>query len=207
MQELFDAITAGDAGAIRAALAKAGNSSAVLLSLYHGRRDLAQMLVDRGAQLTFPEAVAFGDKKRVDELLRSDPSLANAWSDDGYPALGLAIFFQQPEIAHLLIDGGADVNAAARNPQKVAPMHAAAATANRDMIRRLLEKGADPNAKQQAGFAAIHTAGLHGDREMAEILIKGGADPKLAADDGTTAEGFARQKGHDAFVDWLRTRY
>jgi len=207
MQELFDAISSGDAGAIEAALTKAGNSSAILLSLYHGRRDLAQTLVDRGAKLTFPEAVALGDAKRVEEMLRSDPSLANAWSDDGYPALGLAIFFRQPDIAHALIERGADVNATARNPQKVAPIHAAATTGNTNMIRRLLEKGADPNARQQMGYVALHTAALHGDRDMAEVLIKGGADSKLAADDGTTAEAFARQKGHESFVDWIRTMY
>jgi ankyrin repeat protein len=207
MQELFDAITSNDSAAVQSALQKAGNSSALLLSLYYGRRDLAQMLVDRGAQLTFAEACAFGDAKRVSALMNSDPSLVNSFSDDGFPAAGLAIFFRNGEIARELIERGADVNAAARNPQKVAPIHAAATTGNREMVQLLLDRGADPNQRQQSGYVAIHTAALHGDREMAEMLLRAGADPRLANDEGTTAEDLARQKGHDAFVDWLRTMY
>jgi ankyrin repeat protein len=207
MQELFDAITSNDSAATQTALEKAGNSSAILLSLYYGRRDLAQMLVDRGAKLTFAEACAFGDGKRVSELMKSDASLANSFSDDGFPAAALAIFFRNSEIARELIERGADVNAAARNPQKVAAIHAAATTGNREMVQMLLDRGADPNQRQQAGYVALHTAALHGDREMAEMLLRAGADPRLANDEGTTAEDLARQKGHEAFVDWLRTMY
>lgn len=207
MQELFDAISSADDAAIKTALAKAGNPSAILLSLYYGRNDLARMLVDRGATLTFPEACAVGDMQRVRHLLQGDASLVNAFSDDGFPALGLAIFFRQPAVARELIERGADVNAAASNAQMVAPIHAAASVADRDIVRLLLERGANPDARQEKGFVALHTAALHGDVEMAQMLLDHGADPKTAADDGTTAEEFARQKGHEQFVEWFRTMY
>lgn len=205
MQELFEAIEANDSAKTSELLAKSGNPSAVLLALYHGRRDIARLLVDRGAQLSFPEACAFGDEVRVHELLRKDPLLLDSYSDDGYPSVSLAIFFGQSHIARELIERGAAVNVTARNAQKVAPIHAAASVGNRDMVRLLLERGADPNARQERGFVALHTAALHGDIDMAKMLLEHGADLRAASDDGKTPETFAQEKGHSAFVDWLRS--
>lgn len=207
MQELFQAIENNDAARAADLLAKSGNTSALLLALYHGRRDIAQLLVDRGAKLTFAEACAFGDEKRVRELLAEDPSLVNAFSDDGYPAVSLAIFFGQPHIAQTLIERGANVNVSSRNAQHVAPIHGAASVKNREMVRLLLEHGADPNARQERGFVALHTAALHGDIEMAKVLLEHGADPRAASDDGKTALAFAEEKGHKEFVEWLQSVY
>lgn len=212
MNEIIEAIKANEPKKVAALLdrdpallkERDGKVTAVLLALYHGRRDIAQLFVDRGAQLSFPEACAYGDEAKVRKLLERDPSLANSFSDDGYPSVGLAIFFRQPAIAKLLIERGADVNAAARNPQKVAPIHAAATTGDREMVRLLLEKGANANARQDRGYVAIHTAALHGDVEMGKILVEHGADPKLAADDGKTAESLAAEKGRTEFLAWLR---
>jgi ankyrin repeat protein len=211
MQELFDSIRANDPAAVERLLeanpslvkARSGETSAILFAVYHGHPEIARLFVERGATLSFAEAIALGDAVRVKEMLARDATLANAYSDDGYPALGLAIFFRHPEIARHLAELGADVNAAARNAQKVAPLHAAAAVGDREMVRFLLERGANANARQQEGFAPIHTAGQHGDIEMAADLVKHGADPAAAADDGRTAADFAREKGKQDFVDWL----
>jgi uncharacterized protein len=215
MSELMDAIRGNDAAKVASLLdadpslltAKDGNTSAILLALYHGRPEIARLFTGRGAKLTFAEACAVGDAEKVRTTLQNDPSLANTFSDDGFPALGLAIFFRHPAIARDLIERGADVNAAAKNPQRVAPIHAAATVGDRDMVRLLLERGADANARQQAGFAALHTAALHGDIEMAKILVEHGADLKRASDDGKTAETFATEKNHQEFVRWLQSMY
>jgi uncharacterized protein len=211
MKELIEAIQKNDPASAAALLdadpsllnAKSGNTSAILLALYHGRPEIARLFLDRGAELSFPEACAIGDEQRVRELLERDSSLVNAYSDDGYPALGLAIFFRQPAIARELIERGADVNAAARNAQKVAPIHAAASIGDRDMVRLLLERGANANARQDRGYMALQTAALHGDIEMGAMLVKHGADPRAASDDGKTAEDLANEKGQIKFVDWL----
>jgi len=44
-------------------------------------------------------------------MLREEPSLLDRQSPDGYPPVGLAIFFHHPEIARFLIEQGADVSA------------------------------------------------------------------------------------------------
>ena len=48
-------------------------------------------------------------------------------SPDGFTPLGLSVFFRQPDVARLLVEAGADVDAKASNTLQVAPIHAAVA--------------------------------------------------------------------------------
>lgn len=210
--EVIEAIQKGDAATVAALLdedrsllrAKSGTVSAILLAIYHGHPEIAQLFVERGADVSFAEACALGDRRRALELLHRDPSLVQSYSEDGFPAAGLAIFFQHPELARELIERGADVNAAARNPQRVAPVHAAAAVRDHATMKLLLERGADANARQQMGFTAFHSAATRGDIEMARLLIEHGADPRARTDDGKDALDIAEKYGQAAFAEWFR---
>ncbi|HEX9406188.1 MAG TPA: ankyrin repeat domain-containing protein [Thermoanaerobaculia bacterium] len=210
--EVIQAIQQGDAAKVAELLdkdrsllkARSGNVSAILLALYHGHPEIAQLFVQRGADPDFFEACALGDRNRALHLLATEPSLLNAFSDDGYPPLGLAIFFRHPDLARELIERGADVNAAAKNPQRVAPVHAAAAVQDHATLRLLLERGADSNARQQMSFTAFHTAASRGDIEMAKLLIEHGADPRARTDDGKDALAIAEKYAKPEFVAWFR---
>jgi ankyrin repeat protein len=98
------------------------------------------------------------------------------------------------------------VNAAAKNALKVQALHAAVAGRNLEIIKAVLEAGADPNAQQQAGFRPMHEAGTNANRALAELLLSHGADPSLPNDEGKSAIDFAREKGHAEFADWLATQ-
>jgi uncharacterized protein len=210
--ELIEAVRKVDASKVTALLdenrslltAKEGNTSAILLALYHGHAEIARLFVERGAQLSFAEACALGERDRARELLQNDPSLLHSYSDDGFPIAGLPIFFRHPELARELIERGADVNAAARNAQRVAPVHAAATVCDHQTMKLLLERGADPNARQQLGFTPLHGAASHGDVEMAKLLIAHGADPRARTDDGKNAADVAEKYRQPAFADWFR---
>ena len=211
MSELTDAIKQGDAAKINELLDRdpslAGvaenNVTPILLAIYHGKRDIAQLLASRSGPLSFGEAVALGDTRRVKELLAAAPQLLQSRTADGYPAAGLAIFFGHGELARWLIGEGADVNAAADNPQKVAPVHAAAAVCDRETMQLLLARGADPNARQQADFTPLHGAASRGDIEMAKLLLSYGADRTAKAADGMSVADMARKYGHPEFAEWL----
>jgi uncharacterized protein len=126
------------------------------------------------------EASAAGRAERVRELLDEDPSLANAWADDGFQPLGLASFFGHVEAARLLVERGAEVNSASRNDMKVMPLHSAVATGDPDaryeLAKLLLEHGADPNARQQDDYTPLMAAEHHGDERLRGLLIEHGAE-------------------------------
>lgn len=211
MSELTDAIKQGDAAKINELLDRdpalasvpENNVTPILLAIYHGKREIAQLLADRGAPTSIGEAIALGDTSRVKELLAASPELLHSRTADGFPVAGLAVFFGHGELARWLIEQGADVNAAADNPLKVAPVHAAAAARDRETMQLLLARGADPNARQQADYTALHGAASRGDVEMAKLLLAHGADRTARATDGMTVADVARKYGHPEFAEWF----
>ena len=214
MDTFLDAVKAGDAATVdrlltedRSLLLSHENGvSAVMLALYHGKRDVARMLIDRGAPLSFHDLCAAGDVSRVRAMLRDDPSLLDRRSADGFPPLGLAVFFGNRDVAKFLVDEGADVNAAADNAQSVAPVHAAAAVCDHEILTVLLDRGADPNARQQNGYTALHTAAARGDIDMARLLLRHGADPSVQGSDGLSVPDLARKYGQSGFAQWWESR-
>lgn len=211
MSELTDAIKAGDAERVGALVdgdatllgVLENDITPLLLAIYYGKRDIAALLVERGAPISFGEACALGDTARVKEMLEADPSLLWSRSADGFPVLGLAIFFGHGELARWLIDQGADVNAAATNTMRVAPVHAAVAMRDQETMRVLLERGADPNARQQVDYTPLHDAAGRGDIEMAKLLLAHGAQRDAVASDGMTPAALARKHEKPEFVEWF----
>ncbi len=210
-EELIAAVKSGNESRVRELLdedrsllkARDGNVSAILLAVYHGRRSIAQLFVDRGAELSFHEAAALGDLERVRSLVEKDPSLLRRYSDDGYAPFGFATFFGHPEIDEFLLDRGADIHAQATNAQRVGALHAAAAACNRDMMAKLLDRGVDPNMRQQMDYTPLHTAAARGDREMVELLLRHGATRDATGSDGKTPADAAREHGHADLAKWL----
>jgi ankyrin repeat protein len=179
------------------------NVTPILMALYQGKPDEARLLAESAPRLSFGEAAALGDLERVRSLLVEDPSLLDSRTADGFPALGLAIFFRQPQVARFLIEQGADVNAAADNAQHVAPLHAAAAVQDRATMELLLARGADPNARQQLDYTPLHGAAARGDIEMAKLLLAHGAQRDAKGADAMTPVDIARKYGHPEFAEWL----
>jgi len=211
-QAFFDAIKAGRLDEVKSLAAvdpallrarDANGASPILVSVYNGRRDVAETLIDLGAPLDLFEASALGRNERIGEILRTEPQRASEYSPDGFTPVALAAFFGHADAARALIAAGADVRAAAKNPFKVQALHAAVAGRNLDIVKAVLDAGADPNAQQQAGFRPIHEAGTNANRALAELLIAHGADPLLSADSGKNAIDLAREKGHMEFATWL----
>jgi ankyrin repeat protein len=210
-QNLFEAIQNNDAAAIAGLLdddrsltdARQNGVTPILFAVYNGHAELARLFLDRGAVLTFGEACALGDEALALQMLDSDPALLDAYSEDGFPPVGLAIFFRHPMLAKELIARGADVNAVARNAFGVAPVHAAAAVRDAGTMRLLLARGADANARQQLGYTALHTAAQLGDGEIVDLLLAHGADPAAAGDDGKTPADLAEGHGQMEIVKRL----
>jgi uncharacterized protein len=159
--------------------------SDVLQAIYRGDRDEAERLA-AGRELDVFEASALGRTERVRELLDADPSLVNAYGDDGFHPVGLASFFGHVDTARLLYERGADANQIARNEHiQTAAIHAAAAAGDTgqdeatryELVELALEHGADPNLPQGGGFRAIDAARQNGDERIEQLLLDHGANP------------------------------
>jgi ankyrin repeat protein len=194
---LFAAIQTGDAARCRQLLrerpelARARHTSgatAAAFAAYHRRPDVVEAVTAGRDDLDVFEASILGRRERVQELLRQDRSLADAYAPDGFPVLGLAAHFGHAAVAQDLLGAGADANARSRNPMGVRPLHAA--LAHRDpaealaVTRVLLDAGADVNQPQEAGWTALHQAAHRGWTEIVRLLLSRGADPAAP-----TAEG------------------
>jgi uncharacterized protein len=158
--------------------------SPAMHALYRGDVDGAEALLPD--DLNVFEAAAFGSIARLRELIDVQPSLAHAFSGDGFTALHLAAFMGHPEAVRLLLERGADVNAVAKSEEigPVQPLHSAAATRRLECARLLVEHGADVNARQSRGFTPLHEAAQNRDAELARVLLDAGADPEAETDEG-----------------------
>jgi uncharacterized protein len=182
--------------------------SMILWALYQGQREVALAIAEHKPELDLFEAAALGRTERLSSLLRHDPAAVSALAADGFPALGLAVFFAQVESAALLLAAGADAGQAAGNPMRVAPIHAACTHRDEPMACRLvhllLAFGADPDARQQAGYTPLHSAAHRNQARLIAVLRAAGADPLMANDAGDTALDLARKEGNSEALKALQ---
>jgi uncharacterized protein len=178
--------------------------SLLLTACYHRRPEMVQMLLAWAGPLDIFEAsAAEGGAERAAALLEEAPALAGAVSADGFTPLHLASYFGREATARTLLERGADPDAVSRNPMALRPLHSAAASRSLGIVKLLVERKADVNARQHGGFTPLHAAAFNGDRAMAEYLVAHGADWALKSDDGKSALEISLEKGHGPFAEWL----
>lgn len=212
-QALFESIRTGDAGKVRelvganANLVNARNpqmQSAVLMSCYQGRKEIRDLLIEKGATLELHEAVAAGNLNRVKQLVEADPGLATSYSPDGFPLLALAAAFGHEEVARYLHGKGADLNAIATNGTGYSALTGAVASGHASIALWLAQNGADVNYRYGKGYSPLLTAAANGHLEIVKMLLAHHADLHTRTDDGKNALNFAQERGHNEVAKYLR---
>jgi ankyrin repeat protein len=131
----------------------------------------------RGAYVDICTAASIGDLERVQTLLDQDPTLANRIA----------------EYASYYIGGGA-------------PLNNAAARGHIDIVRLLLDRGADPNLREE-GIAprghALYSAAANGHYEIAKLLLARGAYPNPEVESSADALSRAISNSDQPMIDLL----
>lgn len=118
-----------------------------------------------------------------------------------YTPLYLAILGDLQSVRWLL-DHGAQVNVTTRL-ERATPLHWAAEQGKADIVALLLDRGADPQARNLAGSTALHIAAKLGREEVVRLLLERKLDPEAANLAGFTPLMFAARNGDASVVRLL----
>lgn len=214
-QEIIAAIKEGDAERVRdlietdiflADARDIDGTSALTTAIYHGRDEIAQIILDSAPTLTIHEAAAAGLADNVAEILDADPPILDSPSHDGWSPLHLAAYFNREKVVRLLVERGANINISARHIESLGPLHSALSSRNSKIAVFLLRNGASVTVAEQAGgLTPLHYAAINDMELAAQILLERGADPAARDAAGRLPLDLAREKGSERVVALLES--
>jgi len=129
----------------------ANGQTPLFLALYNDQNDIARLLIDSGAE--------------IDDTTGTGMSLAY-----------YAAAYRSPEIARLVFPK-AKINPGETNDLGMTLLHYAAARGFTDIAEKLIDKGADLDAKCFNSKTPLYYATIWGKNEMIDLLIAKGAKP------------------------------
>ncbi len=209
------------ASALALAISRNIKNQALIQSIYHKNKDLAQLLLDSAADPNtddegYPVLVSaceIGNTEIVKLLLNSGAHV-NAADKSGETALWGASERGHVEIVKLLLDNGADVNChdyqgesilmmALRFSKRYDACGNESTLIGEEIVKLLLIRGADDKATESDGKTALIIASDWGLKEIVAMLLAAGADVNAASQDGYTALMEASIHGHVEIVTIL----
>lgn len=143
--------------------------------------------------------------QNVIRLLLKQPKLnINLGNSLGETPLMIAVYTFNNALAKKLIANGAKIN----NPKNWSALHYAALNGNKEMIRVLLDHGADVNARTLRGFTPLYMAAREADAETVRMLINAGARKDFCTNDNLAPYDIAKQQQREkAIVKQLHYDY
>jgi len=202
---------------------KQGRTPLMLASIRDGGSDIVALLLSKGADVKARDnrgdtalglAAEVGDVA-IMRLLLAKGADVTVRNHKGETPLIQASISTRPEAARLLLQRGVDVNAATtwynsvKNGQiallKLTALHHAATVGPVEMVRALLDAGANVNAKDSRGFTplTLTIAADHQDLAIVRLLIERGADVNCRAGTGETPLDWAEKFGFPQAVALL----
>ena len=145
-------------------------------------KEIAQLLINRGAIVRLPAAVALGRLEDIERLMRDDPDSLKPGQRFG-TLIVRAAAASPGSVVEKLIQLGASVNVSDRESTSVdqtrgyTPLHAAAFHGNDEAVRVLLKHGADVNAREDKySSPPAGWANYAGHRHLRDLILRGPID-------------------------------
>ena len=110
------------------------------------------------------------DVAGLKEALDAHPELCDAQDEQGFSLLHLAVGFGHRAVVELLLKSGARADRQ-DNPSGRSPLMDAAAAGNEEMVKLLLEFGANPGLRDQGHFTAADFAHSEGHSKLGDYLM------------------------------------
>ena len=143
-------------------------------------------------------AIMSGDTKLIRKSIKKDKSIVTIRDKAQRTLLMEAAIFKKEDIARLLIENGADVNA--QEIKGWSPLHFATQSNLPGLVKLLIEKGANLNSQDAWGNVPLLRA-LHScdsETETVSILLQAGADKDKKNNYGVSPYELAMQvTNHD----------
>ena len=204
-----------DRGADVNRAAKTGFTPLMVALNRRGASPLAQLLIDRGANVQPADpkpvhgasplfyAVWSGNADAARALLErgANPKLSMKLGGQGANTLfDIAIFLGDRQMVRQLAASGLDVNTL--DEFGLSTLDNAVLGNDVEMVRALIDLGAHVNQVDETSLTPLmHASSMDfGDTAMVELLVSAGADRTLKSKDGLTALDLARKLGHDSIA-------
>jgi hypothetical protein len=112
----------------------------------------------------------------------------------------------EPAASHENVEAEATLQLPCSRANGMTPLMHAVCDDSVDVVRTLLDSGADVNAKRNDGFTALALAAFFGRTNIVELLLDRGADVRAATRFGTSPEMWAKVRGFREVVDLLQSK-
>uniref|UniRef100_A0A8D8SAP2 Poly [ADP-ribose] polymerase n=1 Tax=Cacopsylla melanoneura TaxID=428564 RepID=A0A8D8SAP2_9HEMI len=146
-----------------------------------GDQDVSDLLRGNSALL---DAAKKGNLARVTKLLTVENINCRDAQGRNSTPLHLAAGYNNVDVAELLLEKGADVNA--QDKGGLIPLHNASSYGHLDIAALLIKHKTVVNATDKWGFTPLHEAAQKGRTQLSALLLAHGADPFLKNQEGQT---------------------